>query len=156
MAALYRLPLVYICENNLYGEYTRQEREMAIVDIADRAAAYGMPGRSVDGMDVLAVYDAVGEAVERARRGEGPSLLECKTYRYYDHVGTSYGEEERPADEREHWRSRDPILLLRERLAADGCCQAATRRASSATCAPRSRRPSSSATRARCRTWRTC
>jgi pyruvate dehydrogenase E1 component alpha subunit len=71
-------------------------------------------------MDVLAVYDSVGEAVARARRGEGPSLLECKTYRYYDHVGTSYGEEERPADEREHWRSRDPILLLRERLAADG------------------------------------
>jgi pyruvate dehydrogenase E1 component alpha subunit len=79
-----------------------------------------MPGRSVDGMDVLAVYDAVGEAVARARRGEGPSLLECKTYRYYDHVGTSYGEEERPAEEREHWRSRDPILLFRERLAADG------------------------------------
>jgi pyruvate dehydrogenase E1 component alpha subunit len=93
---------------------------MAIVDIADRAAAYGMPGRSVDGMDVLAVYDTAGEAVERARRGEGPSLLECKTYRYYDHVGTSYGEEERPAEEREHWRSRDPILMLRERLAADG------------------------------------
>ena len=120
MAALYRLPLVFICENNLYGEYTRQDREMAIVDIADRAAAYGMPGRSVDGMDVSAVCDVVGEAVERARRGEGPSLLECKTYRYYDHVGTSYGEEERPAEEREHWRSRDPILLFRQRLAADG------------------------------------
>jgi len=120
MAALYRLPLVFVYENNLYGEYTRQEREMAVVDIADRAAAYGMPGRSVDGMDVLAVYDAVGEAVARARRGEGPSLVECKTYRYYDHVGTSYGEEERPAEEREHWHSRDPILLFRERLAADG------------------------------------
>ncbi len=129
MAALYGLPLVFVCENNLYGEYTRQDREMAIVDIADqmaivdiadRAAAYGMPGRSVDGMDVLAVYEAAGEAIERARRGEGPTLLECKTYRFYDHVGTSYGEEERPAEEREYWHSRDPLLLFRERLAAQG------------------------------------
>jgi len=120
MAALFGLPLVFICENNLYGEYTRQDREMAIVDIADRAAAYGMPGRSVDGMDVFAVYEAAGEAIERARRVEGPSFLECKTYRFYDHVGTSYGEEERPAEELEYWRSRDPVLLFRERLAAEG------------------------------------
>src|SRR3990172_1330332 len=120
MAALYRLPLVFVCENNLYGEYTRQDREMAITDIADRAAAYGMPGLSVDGMDVLAVYEAAGEAVERARRGEGPTFLECKTYRFYDHVGTSFGEEERPAEELEYWRSRDPVLLFRERLAAEG------------------------------------
>ncbi len=120
MGALYRLPLLFVCENNLYGEYTRQDREMAVVDVSDRAAAYGMPGMSVDGMDVLAVFDAATEAVDRARRGEGPTLLECKTYRYYDHVGVGYGEEERPADEREYWRSRDPLLLFRERLLAEG------------------------------------
>ncbi len=120
MAAVFKLPLIFVCENNLYGEWTRQDREMAIVDIADRAAAYGMPGRSVDGMDVLAVHEAAAEAIDRARRGDGPSFLECKTYRFYDHVGVAYGEEERAAEEREHWHSRDPILLFRERLAAEG------------------------------------
>jgi len=120
MAALYKLPLLFVCENNLYGEYTRQDREMAVVNVSDRAAAYGMPGLSVDGMDVLAVYAAAGEALARARGGGGPTFLECKTYRYYDHVGVGYGEEERPADEREYWRSRDPLLLFRERLIAEG------------------------------------
>ncbi len=125
MAALFKLPLLFVCENNLYGEYTRQDREMAVADIADRAAAYGMPGMTVDGMDVLAVYDAVGAALKRARQGGGPSMLECKTYRFYDHVGVGYGEGERPADEREHWRSRDPLLLLRERLVGGGKATAA-------------------------------
>lgn len=120
MAATFKLPIVFVCENNLYGEWTRQDRAMTIVDIADRAAAYGMPGRSADGMDVLAVFEVAGEAIERARRGEGPSLLEFKTYRYYDHVGISYGGEERPEEEREYWRSRDPIILFRGRLAENG------------------------------------
>jgi TPP-dependent pyruvate/acetoin dehydrogenase alpha subunit len=120
MAATFKLPMLFVCENNLYGEWTRQDRAMTIVDIADRAAAYGMPGRSADGMDVLAVYEVAAEAVDRARRGEGPSLLEFKTYRYYDHVGISFGGEERPEEEREYWHSRDPIALYRQRLAADG------------------------------------
>jgi pyruvate dehydrogenase E1 component alpha subunit len=119
MAATFKLPMLFVCENNLYGEWTRQDRAMTIVDIADRAAAYGMPGRSADGMDVLAVHELAAEAVDRARRGEGPSLLEFKTYRYYDHVGISFGGEERPEEEREYWRSRDPIVLYRQRLAAD-------------------------------------
>jgi len=120
MAAVLRLPLIFVCENNLYGEFTRQDQEMAIVDISDRAAAYGMPGVTIDGMDVLAVYQAAGEAVERARRGEGPTLLECKTYRFFDHVGVGFGEQERPAEEREYWHSRDPIVLFRRQLAEDG------------------------------------
>ena len=89
MAALYRLPVVFVCENNGYGEFTAQARHQAITDIADRAAGYGMPGVIVDGMDAIAVFDAAGECIGRARDGEGPSLLECKTYRYYDHVGVT-------------------------------------------------------------------
>ena len=76
-----------MCENNGYGEFTPQANHQAIVDVADRAAGYGMPGVVVDGMDAIAVYEAAGEAVERARKGAGPTLLECKTYRFYDHVG---------------------------------------------------------------------
>ena len=120
MAAVLKLPLIFVCENNLYGEFTRQDQEMTIVDISDRAAAYGMPGVTIDGMDVLAVYQAAGEAVERARRGEGPTMLECKTYRFFDHVGVGFGEQERSEEEREYWHSRDPIALFRSRLAADG------------------------------------
>lgn len=87
MAAVFKLPVVFVCENNGFGEFTRQERHQAIQDVADRASGYGMPGVVVDGMDVMAVYEAAGEAIMRARRGGGPSLLECKTYRFYDHVG---------------------------------------------------------------------
>ena len=87
MAALYKLPAILVCENNGYGEFTPQANHQAIVDVADRAAGYGMPGVVVDGMDAIAVYEAAGEAIERARKGAGPTLLECKTYRFYDHVG---------------------------------------------------------------------
>ena len=87
MAAALRLPVVFVCENNEYGEYTRREQTMAITDIVERAAAYGMPGSIVDGMDAVAVYEATLEAVGRARRGEGPYFVECKTYRYYNHHG---------------------------------------------------------------------
>ena len=89
MAALFKLPCVFVCENNGYGEYTSQANHQAIVDVADRAAGYGMPGVVVDGMDVIAVYEAAGAAIKRARSGQGPTLLECKTYRYYDHVGVT-------------------------------------------------------------------
>jgi TPP-dependent pyruvate/acetoin dehydrogenase alpha subunit len=116
MAAVLKLPAIFICENNLYGEWTRQDRHQAIRDVADRAAAYGIPGRVTDGMDVMAVRETVSEAVQRARRGEGPSLLEFKTYRYFDHVGASDGTQARPSEELEEWRSRDPIPAFRRHL----------------------------------------
>mgnify|MGYP005848164501 FL=1 len=120
LAAILKLPAVFICENNLYGEWTRQDRHQAIRDVAERAAAYGMPGVTVDGMDVLAVYEAVADAVARARAGGGPTLVECKTYRFFDHTGASDGTHARPAEELEEWRSRDPILVFRRLLVQDG------------------------------------
>jgi pyruvate dehydrogenase E1 component alpha subunit len=116
LAAVLKLPVVFICENNLYGEWTRQERHQTIKDIAERAKAYAMPGVTVDGMDVLAVHEAIGEAVERARRGEGPSLVECKTYRYFDHMGVGDGAADRPAEEMQEWRARDAIVRFRRNL----------------------------------------
>jgi pyruvate dehydrogenase E1 component alpha subunit len=120
MAAILKLPAVFVCENNLYGEWTPQERHQAIRDVADRADGYGMPGAIVDGMDVRAVYATMSEVVERARSGGGPTLLECKTYRYFDHTGASDGTHARPSEELEEWRSRDPIQLFRRDLTRDG------------------------------------
>jgi pyruvate dehydrogenase E1 component alpha subunit len=117
MAGLYKLPVVFVCENNGYGEFTAQSNHQAIVDVADRAAGYGMPGVVVDGMDAIAVYEAAGEAIERARRGEGPTLLECKTYRFFDHVGVrGMGLAYRSDDEVAYWRTRDPIPRLEQQL----------------------------------------
>ena len=125
MAALYKLPVVFVCENNGFGEFTRQERHQAIHDIADRAAGYGMPGVIVDGMDAVAVYEAAGEAIARARRGAGPTLLECKTYRFYDHVGIrGMGVVYRDDSEVIEWRKRDPIVLFETRLAEEGILSA--------------------------------
>lgn len=121
MAGLYKLPVIFVCENNGYGEYTAQANHQAIVDVADRAAGYGMPGVIVDGMDAIAVFEAAGEAIKRARAGEGPTLLECKTYRYYDHVGVrGMGLSYRTDEEVEQWRKRDPIESLEKRLAEQG------------------------------------
>lgn len=118
MAGLFKLPVIFVCENNGFGEYTPQAKHQAIVDVADRAAGYGMPGVVVDGMDVVAVYEAAGEAIERARRGEGPTLLECKTYRFYDHVGVrGMGLSYRTDAEVARWKKRDPIKLLESSLA---------------------------------------
>src|SRR5579883_3594007 len=117
MAALYRLPVIFVCENNGFGEFTRQERHQAIRDIADRAAGYGMPGVVVDGMDVIAVYEAAGEAIARARDGGGPTLLECKTYRFFDHVGVrGMGVVYRSDEEVIEARKRDPIETFEARL----------------------------------------
>lgn len=119
MAALYKLPVVFVCENNGYGEYTPQANHQAIVDVADRAPGYGMPGVIVDGMDVIAVYEAAGEAIARARAGEGPTLLECKTYRYYDHVGVrGMGLSYRTDEEVEEWQKKDPIDAFEAILAS--------------------------------------
>jgi TPP-dependent pyruvate/acetoin dehydrogenase alpha subunit len=117
MAALFKLPCVFICENNGYGEYTPQSNHQAIVDVADRAAGYGMPGVIVDGMDVIAVHEAAGEAFERARKGKGPTLLECKTYRFYDHVGVrGMGLTYRTDEELEAWKKRDAISNFEDQL----------------------------------------
>lgn len=121
MAALYRLPVIFVCENNGFGEFTRQERHQAVRDIADRAAGYGMPGVVADGMDAVAVFESAGEAIARARRGEGPTLLEYKTYRYFDHVGIrGMGVSYREDSEVLAWRQRDPIVTLEARLAEEG------------------------------------
>lgn len=85
MAAVMHLPVVFVCENNGWGEFTSFEQHMAIASVADRAAAYGMPGITVDGDDVVEVYHAAKEAIERARKGGGPSVLECTTHRWYGH-----------------------------------------------------------------------
>ena len=126
MAALFKLPVLFVCENNGYGEYTSQENHQAVVDVADRAAGYGMPGVVVDGMDAIAVYEAAGEAVARARAGQGPTLLECKTYRYYDHVGVrGMGLTYRSDEEVAQWQQRDSIDRIEAHIIEQGV---ATRR----------------------------
>ncbi len=121
MAALYKLPVIFLCENNGYGEYTAQKDHQAIVDVADRAAGYGMPGVVVDGMDAVAVYEAAGAAIERARASDGPTLLEAKTYRFFDHVGVrGMGLSYRKDEELEEWQKRDPIRMFEARLAELG------------------------------------
>jgi pyruvate dehydrogenase E1 component alpha subunit len=115
MAAIWALPVLFVCENNLYAMGTYQSRVMAVENVADRATAYGIPGKVVDGNDVLAVYDVAREAVGRARRGEGPTLIECKTYRQKGHSRfdpATY----RPKDEVQEWLSRDPISRFKARL----------------------------------------
>jgi TPP-dependent pyruvate/acetoin dehydrogenase alpha subunit len=112
LAATWRLPVVFVCENNVYGFSTHYRRTMALENIADRAAGYGIPGVVVDGQDLRAVYRAAGETVSRARRGGGPTLLECKTYRYMGHSRfepSNY----RTKEEVEVWKQRDPIALFR-------------------------------------------
>ncbi|NIR87856.1 pyruvate dehydrogenase (acetyl-transferring) E1 component subunit alpha [Candidatus Bathyarchaeota archaeon] len=115
MAAIWNLPVLFVCENNLYAMGTRQSRVMAIENVADRAVAYGIPGIVVDGNDVMAVYEAAGEAVERARSGKGPTLMECKTYRHKGHSRfdpAAY----RPKEEVGEWLKRDPIARFKARL----------------------------------------
>jgi pyruvate dehydrogenase E1 component alpha subunit len=121
MAAALRLPVVFACENNEYGEYTRRDKTMAITDVVERAATYGMPGVIVDGMDAVAVYEAATEAVARARAGDGPSFIEAKTYRFYNHHGVQVlGMKYRTDEELASWKLRDPIPLLEQRLAEAG------------------------------------
>jgi len=121
MAALYQLPVLFLCENNLYGEYTPQERHQSIVDVADRASGYGMPGRVIDGMDVREVFAVAGECIDAMRAGGGPAMLECKTYRYYDHVGvTGMRIKYREQAEVDEWWLRDPIPLFEQVLLDEG------------------------------------
>jgi acetoin:2,6-dichlorophenolindophenol oxidoreductase subunit alpha len=118
-AAVGALPAVFVCENNLYGEFTPMAAVTAGVDIAGRAAGYGMPAAVVDGNDLWAVHEAATEAVERARAGGGPTLLECRTYRHYGHSKADPAKY-RPKAEVEHWLARDPLPRARERLLGDG------------------------------------
>ena len=128
LAAIWDLPVVYVCENNLYAASTPISAAFKIEDIADRAAAYGMPGVVVDGNDVGAVYEVAGEAIARARRREGPTLIEAKTYRLCGH-SRSDPRTYRSKEEETEWEERDPIdvtgLRLKEMdLATDESLQA--------------------------------
>ncbi len=108
MASVWKLPVVYVCENNGYGISVSQKRHQNIKNVADRAKAYGIPGVTVDGNDPVAVYEASKTAVERARNGEGPTLIECKTYRQRGHFegdAANY----KPKEEQEEWLKKDPI-----------------------------------------------
>ncbi|MGB9713591.1 MAG: pyruvate dehydrogenase (acetyl-transferring) E1 component subunit alpha [Candidatus Bathyarchaeales archaeon] len=115
MAAIWNLPAIFVCENNLYAMGTRQSMVMKIENIADRAVAYGIPGKVVDGNDIYAVYEVSREAVERARKGEGPTLIECKTYRHKGHSRVDPARY-RPKEEVEAWLAKDPIRRFKERL----------------------------------------
>jgi pyruvate dehydrogenase E1 component alpha subunit len=123
MAAVWKAPVVFIITNNLYGEYSPLLTTTPIADLADRAGPYGFPGIVVDGQDVDGVHRATVDAVERARRGEGPTLLEMKTYRYRGH-SRSDPAKYRPDGELDAWKARDPILILGERLATEGLLSA--------------------------------
>jgi TPP-dependent pyruvate/acetoin dehydrogenase alpha subunit len=121
-AAVAALPALFVCENNLYGEFTPMAQVTAGGDIAGRAQAFGVPSARVDGNDVWAVHQAADAAISRARGGGGPALLECLTYRHYGH---SKGDPAtyRPADEVERWMAHDPLTVARERLLAEGVAQ---------------------------------
>ena len=127
MASLWKLPAVYVCENNLYAMSTPTSKSTAVRDIADRAAGYAMPGTTVDGNDVLAVQAAVRSACRRAKAGEGPTLIECKTYRLSGHSRGDPRVYRTPAEEAAH-RKLDPIKRFRKFLTAGGIMSAAEER----------------------------
>jgi len=124
LAVVWKLPVVFICENNLYMEYTPISAVTAVEHpAADRAAAYALARIVIDGNDVVTVRDEVGRAVTRARAGEGPSIIECMTYRHYGHSRTDPAKY-RPEGELEQWLMRDPVKVLRDRLVAAGVGEA--------------------------------
>lgn len=123
MAAVWRLPVVFVCENNLYGEYSPLGATTAVSDIAVRGAAYDIPSRIVDGQDLDEVVDEVRAAVDQARAGGGPTLLEMKTYRYAGHSRSDPANYRAPG-ELDAWLARDPITLYGDRLVADGAASA--------------------------------
>jgi TPP-dependent pyruvate/acetoin dehydrogenase alpha subunit len=123
MAALWDLPMVFVCQNNQYGEMTPTEHTMKIPQVADRASGYGMPGVRVDGNDPLAVLAAMNDALDRARRGEGPTFLECVTFRFKGHY---FGDPMAyiPADQMAAAEAADPVPAFRKQLADGGICAA--------------------------------
>jgi pyruvate dehydrogenase E1 component alpha subunit len=128
MASVWKAPVVFIVENNLYGEYSPVRQTTPLDDLAERAKAHAMPGLAVDGQDVAVVHEAVAAALQRARAGDGPTLIEAKTYRLRGHSRTDPGTY-RPREEIEHWTARDPVRLLGDALAHDGVLSADEQRA---------------------------
>jgi pyruvate dehydrogenase E1 component alpha subunit len=123
LAALWSLPVIFVCENNQFAVTTSYKSSVAVEHISDRAPAYNMPGVLVDGQDAIAMYEAMSEAVRRARAGEGPTLIEGLTYRYEEHslgLGRVRRGEYRTQDEINDWRKRDPIVIHTERLVSQG------------------------------------
>lgn len=119
LASVWHLPVVFVCENNFYGISVPQSRHQNIKKISDRAVSYGIPGVTVDGNDVFAVYDATQEAVARARAGGGPTLVECRTYRHFGHFNGD-PDNYRPAEEIAEWKKKDPIPRLAKYLVQNG------------------------------------
>jgi 2-oxoisovalerate dehydrogenase E1 component alpha subunit len=119
-AAIHKLAVLFICENNGYAISVPQTRQMAIQNLADRAAGYGFPGVVVDGNDVLACYEVARQAVDRARRGEGPTLIEAKTYRFTAHSSDDDDKRYRQAEEVATWRLKDPIQRYSKYLRESG------------------------------------
>jgi acetoin:2,6-dichlorophenolindophenol oxidoreductase subunit alpha len=120
LASVWKLPLIFACENNQYGANMPMRNVIALSNIAERASAYAIPGHVIDGNDVVAVYHAAQEAIAEARAGEGPSLLEFKTYRWRHHFEGGYFPDLRPQDEVEAWKEQCPIKRFGEKLLADG------------------------------------
>ena len=124
IAAIWKLPVVFICENNGYAVTTPIKYSSLLENLSDRGKAWGIPGETIDGMDVMTVYKAASRLIERARSGEGPAILECKTYRFEDHSKStanlvlSY----RSKDEIAEWMKKDPILRWSERLINEKIC----------------------------------
>lgn len=115
LASIWKLPVIFVNENNMYGISMSQERHQNITDVADRANAYGIPGISIDGNDVMAVYEASAEAVKRARAGGGPTLIECKTYRHHGHFEGDPGVY-RSEEEVNEWKKKDPLGRFENQL----------------------------------------
>jgi 2-oxoisovalerate dehydrogenase E1 component alpha subunit len=124
-AGIHRLPVIFVCENNHYAISVAQSKQMAIDNVADRAAGYGFPGVVVDGNDVLACYAAMKTAVERAKAGEGPTLIEAKTYRYFPHTSDDDDRSYRSREEVEEAKSHDPVQRFAETLKDAGVLDAA-------------------------------
>lgn len=119
LASVWKLPVIFVCENNHFGISMSQSKHQAIQDIADRAASYGFPGIAVDGNDVMAVYEVAKEAVDRARKGQGPTLIECKTWRWRGHFEGDPGTYKDPK-EQEAWMDKEPVGRYRTFLEENG------------------------------------
>lgn len=122
LAAVWKVPAIFVCENNLYAISVAQQRSTAIQDVAKRAAGYGIPGITVDGMDVVKVYEAANKAIKRARNDEGPTLIECKTYRFRGHYAGEGDRERtyRSSEEVQEWMKECPIKNFKSQLTKKG------------------------------------
>jgi pyruvate dehydrogenase E1 component alpha subunit len=116
LASIWKLPVLFVCENNLYAESTPVEYALSVKNVADRAAAYSMPGFTVDGQDVLAVFEVAKKAIARARAGDGPTMIEVRTYRYRGHTAFDNPLTYRTKEEEDYWRKRDPLIIFRNRV----------------------------------------